>query len=193
MSLSRSSLKIWVLRSISKSFDPFKIGLRRKAILDQVIQRSRLIHDPITTDEKNALSMRLQRVLRNLVQEGLIKRENKGHQQTFYLLEKDAFGEYLEYCEKILGEEIFLDKNEYEKNFKQDIINRSDYLKLPEYMDMIPITDAIHCDVLVPYEEFRSSIMNVAVEILEPQIRAQYKLMKEDYDRAVGLLGFYCS
>ena len=188
MSLSKSSLKICVLSFISKSFDPFKIGLRRKAIFDQVIKRSR--YDSITRDEKNALNMRLQRVLQNLIQEGLIKKENKGHQQTFYLLEKDAFREYLEYAEEYLGKEVFLDKEEYDKNFKQNIINRSDYLKLPEYMDMIPITDILHYDILVPYEEFRSRIMNVAIEVLEPQIRAQYELMKEDYERAVELLGF---
>lgn len=179
MDLSRSSLKMWVLGFISVSYEPFKIGLRRKAIFDQVIQRFRLTRGPITSDDKNNLNMRLQRVLQNLVKEGLIKKENKGQQKTFYLLEKDAFRDYLEYLEEHVCEEEW-DKEEYEKNFRQVIINRSDYLRLPEYWDMIPITEILQGDI--PYEKFRSIIMNIAIEVLEPQISAQYDLMKGGHD-----------
>ena len=195
MSLSKSSLKICVLRFISQSFAPFKIGLRRKSIFEQVIYRTRLIHGPITRDEKQALNMRIQRLLNSLVQEGLIKRDNKGHQMTFYLLEKDAFSEYLEYLEeyadeKLLLEEKLYDKEVYNKIFRQKIINRSDYLKLPEYLDLIPFNDTFHYGILIPYEEFRSRIMNVVIEVFDPQIRVQYENMIGVFARAVLLADF---
>ena len=178
MSPSASTLRLWILGFISESFKPFEIGLRRRAILDQVIRRSRLSQEQITTDFKNAMDMRLLRVLKSLVQEELIKKVKKGHKQTFYLLGNGAYSEYLEYLEEYAGVEIFLDKREYDKIFRNKIISRSDYLKLPDYMDMIPITDMIHRDLT--YDEFRSKIMTVASEVLEPQIKAQYELMKKD-------------
>ena len=189
MSLSKSSLKICVLKFISKSHDPFKIGTRRKVILDKVINRSSLVHGPITDDEKNVLNTRLQRMLNSLVKEGLIKKENKGHQKTFYLLEKGAFPEYLELLEEHYGKGLF-DKEERYKKFRQSLISRSDYLKLPEYIDVVSLHDVLvlRRTVPIPYEEFRSKIMTVAIEVLEPQIKAQYELMKKEVSQVYDLI-----
>ena len=100
MSISGFRLKVLVLAFILRSFDPFEIGLRRNDILNQVIRDNLNFHkfnllpraflyfhrftliprvstDPLTSDEKNALNSRLQTVLNNLVQSGLIKRKSK--------------------------------------------------------------------------------------------------------------------
>ncbi|MBA7610666.1 hypothetical protein ES703_17878 [subsurface metagenome] len=137
--------------------------------------------------------MRLERVFKRLVKDGLIKKENKGHQKTFYFLEKDGFQELVEYIDEDVGAEAW-DKELYEKVFRQKIISRSDYLKLPDYMDMISITDILNTDLA--YEEFQAIIMDLVVEVLEPQIRAQYELMKEADERmanAVSIVGISVS
>jgi len=128
-------------------------------------------------------------MLNSLVKEGLIKKENKGHQKTFYLLEKGAFPEYLELLEEHYGKGLF-DKEERYKKFRQSLISRSDYLKLPEYIDVVSLHDVLvlRRTVPIPYEEFRSKIMTVAIEVLEPQIKAQYELMKKEVSQVYDLI-----
>ncbi len=191
MGISGSSLKLMVLASILYSFDPLKIGLRRKDILDWVLHSELIIYgsivvplvflDPLTSDEKNSLNQRLLRMLKSLVKEGLIIRVLKDNKQVFYLIDKDALSEVMECIAECQGKELSLDNEEWIKSFRDEIISRSTYLKLPDYFYMIPIEGWLFREITL--EEFRSRTMKLVGDVLEPQILEQYEIMTENQRR----------
>jgi len=174
MEATRAGLKLLVLITIMASFAPFKIGLRRKDIFKQVLIWLSRGQGVFSYDDKAALNMRLQRLLKRMVGEGLLKRDDKGHKKVFYKLHEDAYIQYMKH-EGFLKDENDLD--EYKKSIRNTIINQAGFLILPPYIKLIGNYDPYE---ELDYESFKAKMIENIVEILEPQIQKQWDVLDKE-------------
>ena len=169
MAFTREDIFFITLNILKNSLQPFKIGLRRKALYERLL----IIHDHyfqrMSHDNEKAFNMRFQRVLDNLIDEGILIRDSKGHKNTFYRLDKKGYIHFFDESGILAKTGSLKTKEEFEKFLDRQILRKSNYLRLPPYQMLIGGKD-IQAVKDMGYETFQDKMIEEAISILEPQI-----------------------